>query len=200
MSPHDERVLGDFRDQAFNGPDRDLYLHIGHFLTWYNMVEWRLTVLMAMVAGEKDLAAFSLLVRGMDAKTKVQRLRKLCAVKKRTIGPNLLSRLKYYEDKSCTLRDRISHSPLIAGDTDPKYFHHVAIDRSLEKALGIPKTSTMAPADTLEKISLFEKGCWMNHFTDDLNKVLDQRTHSETLEIMNPKSPLLKGDPSSPAP
>jgi hypothetical protein len=200
MSPADEKRLDSYREAAFTGPDHNLYLHVGHFIAWYNMVEWRITILMAAVTGEDDFAAFSLLVRGMDAATKIQRFRKLCAVKKRTIGPKLSERLKFYEDKICKLRDRLAHSPLIAGDDDPKYFHHVAIDRSLDRALGIAKKSQLPPADRLEKISLFEKGYWMNHFTDDLNQVLAEYTPSKTLEITNPSSPLLKAEVSSPAP
>jgi hypothetical protein len=55
-------VLQNARAQIFAGEDRELYLHVGYFFCWYNQVEWKITMLMAVVMGEKDLAAFNLLV------------------------------------------------------------------------------------------------------------------------------------------
>ena len=60
----------------FGGEDRDLYLHVGYFFNWYNQVEWKITVIMAVVMGERDLVAFDQLVRGMgcgDKSSETQR-------------------------------------------------------------------------------------------------------------------------------
>ncbi|MEJ2376470.1 MAG: hypothetical protein P8Y71_13985 [Pseudolabrys sp.] len=43
MSPEDERVVQKFREKIFQGPDRDLYLHVGFFFLWFNAVEFKLT-------------------------------------------------------------------------------------------------------------------------------------------------------------
>jgi hypothetical protein len=64
------------RKRIFEGEDRDLYLHLGHFLAWYSKAELSLTITMAMVLGERDLAAFQQLTKGLDARTKIQRCRK----------------------------------------------------------------------------------------------------------------------------
>ena len=194
MSPEDERVVTKFRDKIFHGPDRDLYLHIGFFFFWFNAVEFKITYLMAMVCGEKDFAAFNLLVKGMDASTKVARLKRLCATKKRILGPNLLERLKCYEDKTKKLRDRIGHAPLVAGDNDPENFHHASIDRSLEKAAGSPGIPGLLPTDKIPKLSFFEAGLWLNHLSDDLDAILDCYTPAIILEIENPTSPVRWGE------
>jgi hypothetical protein len=200
MSPEDERVVTKFREKTFQGPDRNLYLHVGYFFSWFNAVEFKITYLMAMVCGEKDLAAFNLLVRGMDAATKVQRLKRLCITKKREIGPNLLERLKCYENKTGKLRDRIAHTPLIAGDNDPNNFHHAAIDRSLEKAAGSPGIPGLPPTDTIPKLTFFEAALWLNYLSDDLDAILDRYTPSIMLEIDSPTSPERWGEDSNPAP
>jgi hypothetical protein len=50
---------------------------------------------MALVMGEQDFSSFNLLVSGMDAKTKVRRLKRLCEIKNQLIEQPFLDRLNY---------------------------------------------------------------------------------------------------------
>jgi hypothetical protein len=86
------------RAKIFANEDRELYLHVGYFFTWYNSAEWKITNLMAIIMGEKDFSSFDLFVSGMDGKTKVRRLIRLCKIKKRPIEQPLLDRLEHYKD------------------------------------------------------------------------------------------------------
>jgi hypothetical protein len=70
------------RARIFSGEDRDLYLHVGYFFTWFNHVEWSLTNLMAIVMGDTDLSAFHVLVKRLEGQAKVNRFIELCKVKK----------------------------------------------------------------------------------------------------------------------
>src|SRR4051794_24188736 len=110
------------RDAIFQGADAPQFLHVGYFLTWYGHVEHRITVILAFVAQQRDLEAFHLLTKGMDARTKVVRLRELCKVKDREVGPNLDKRLAHFQDNVCRLRDKLSHTALIR-DEKKERFH-----------------------------------------------------------------------------
>src|ERR1044071_8305475 len=95
----EQKVLEAMRARMFSGEDRDLYLHVGYFFTWYNQVDWKITNLMAIVMGERDFSAFELLVGRMDARRKVRRLIELCKIKNREIEQALLDRQRHYERK-----------------------------------------------------------------------------------------------------
>jgi hypothetical protein len=185
------------REAIFSGVDRDQYLHVGYFLTWYGQVEHRLTIIMAMVAQERDFEAFHLLTKGMDAKTKSQRLRELCEVKNRKVGPNLLPRLKYFERNVCKFRDRLSHTALIR-DENKEHFHFMPLDRSPAKALGVPKATDLRPTDSLSYLDLFERGYWLNWLNEDLAQVVERARTGQSLEIDNPRCPLRAVDPANP--
>jgi hypothetical protein len=187
------------REKTFAGIDRDQYLHVGYFLTWYGMVEHRITLMMAMVAQERDLEAFHLVTKGMDARTKTQRLRELCKVKNREIGPNLLPRLKHFQDNVCKFRDRLSHTALIRDENEER-FHFMPLDRSPAKALGMPKETDLRPTDSIDYLEFFERGYWLNWFNDDLAPVVERARTGLSLEIDNPRSPLRVADPANPLP
>lgn len=71
-----EQFLRESRSRIFSGADRDLYLHAGYFMTWFNQIESQLTFLLAKVLGMRDLEQFELLIGGMDARVKCERLKK----------------------------------------------------------------------------------------------------------------------------
>ena len=124
------------RARVFAGEDRDLYLHVGYFFTWYNNVEWKITHIMAIVMGDKDFSAFNLLVSGMDAKTKVRRLKRLCKIKNLPIEQPLADRLKHFEDKICPLRNKLAHNALVRDEQNPR-FYFMQLDR-LPTGIGHP--------------------------------------------------------------
>jgi hypothetical protein len=182
-------VLEKERTRIFASEDRDLYLHVGYFFAWYNQVEWKITVIMAIVMNERDLPAFDQLVRGMDAKTKVRRLRNICKLKKRQIGDALSKRLDHFEDKLCIFRDRLAHRALVRDEKIDR-FHFATIERMPWKVLGVASAKKEPPPDHVDALKLFEYGYWMNHFGDDLNEVIDRAIEGRSLDIANPRSPL----------
>jgi hypothetical protein len=114
----------------------DLYLHIGHFFVWYNAAEFSLTLIIAMVMRERDLAAFHAVTKGLDAQTKIRRLRLICKIKKQHIGPNFSSRLKHFHDKVCDFRNTISHNAIVLGNPSENFFIN-SLDRMAWRELGI---------------------------------------------------------------
>jgi hypothetical protein len=91
---------------------------------------------MALVMGEQDFSSFNLLVSGMDAKTKVRRLKRLCEIKNQLIEQPFLDRLNYCEDKICKLRDRLAHNALCRDEKEPR-FHYMNFDRLPWKCVGL---------------------------------------------------------------
>jgi hypothetical protein len=119
----DQSFLEAERDRIFTGEDRDVYLHVGYFFTWFNQVEMQLTTLMAVVMHATDLASFELLLGRIGAKTKVRRLRQLCKIKNRVIEQSLLDRLTHYEKTICGLRDRLAHGALARDENQPRFYY-----------------------------------------------------------------------------
>jgi hypothetical protein len=187
----DHSFLEAERARVFSGEDRELYLHVGYFFTWYNNVEWKITHIMAIVMGDKDFSAFALLVSGMDARTKVRRLKSLCKIKNLLIEQSLADRLKFFEDKLCPLRNKLAHNALLNDERQPR-FHYAQLERLPWKALGmdIPDGLSKEPPDHIDTITLFERGCWLHSFSDDLTKVIYCAIKQEPLGIKSPVSPL----------
>jgi hypothetical protein len=186
------------RARVFAGEDRDLYLHVGYFFTWYNNVEWKITNIMAVVIGDEDFSAFNLLVSGMDAKTKVRRLKRLCKIKNLRIEQPLADRLKQFEDKICPLRNKLAHNALARNEQTPR-FYFMQLDRLPWKALGfdIPAGLNKQPPDHIDATTIFEHGCWLNDFSEDLTEVIYCAFRREPLGIKSPRSPLPRQQPAS---
>ena len=190
--------LETIRKREFGRDERDLYMHLGYFVTWYNHAEFCLTIIMAMVLRERDLAAFHQLTMGLDARSKIRRFRKICAIKKQPIGPNLDTRLTHFYDTICKFRDRASHTALARGETEEKFYFN-SPDRMPWRELGMdPKAP---PAASIEHIKVFEYGWFLHNFSDDLLKVNQKAIAGLPLEIDHPQSTLPQEHPSSsPAP
>jgi hypothetical protein len=100
------------RAKIFNDEDRELYLYLGYFLSWFSAVEAQLTMLIAFLTDSKNLENFDLLARGLQPRQKVERLR-ILASKYRPLGPNLTALLDLFEEVSIPLRNDLSHSRLV---------------------------------------------------------------------------------------
>jgi hypothetical protein len=193
----DHSFLEAERARIFSGEDRDLYLHVGYFFTWYNHVEWSLTNVMALVMGEKDLSAFHVLVKRIDGQAKVQRLIELCKVKNRPIEQPLLDRLTHYKRKTCPLRNRLAHNGLCR-DENKSHFYYMQIDRMPWKQLGMvaPNGLDQQAPDHIDAITLFEHGCWLHSFGEDLTGVIYCAIKQEPLGRRSPRSPLPRQHPT----
>jgi hypothetical protein len=187
----DHSFLEAERARIFSGEDRDLYLHVGYFFTWFNHVEWSLTNLMAIVMGDTDLSAFHVLVKRLEGQAKVNRFIELCKVKNRQIEQSLSDRLKHYKKKICPFRNTLAHSALCRDEKEPR-FHYMQLDRMPWKALGmdIPDGLNKQPPDHIDAITLFEHGCWLHSFNEDLTDVIYCAIKQEPLGMKSPRSPL----------
>jgi hypothetical protein len=162
--------------------DNSAFLHIGHFHGWYGQVEWRLTMLMAFVAEERDFAAFHVLT--MDAKTKVIRFIRLCKIKNRKIGPLLLSRLAHYRDNMAEFRNKISHTALARNDDQTRFLLASLGTVSLDEI----NNKIWDKAESFSDLDLYERGLWLNYFADDLWDVFPKVGAGAILELENPNS------------
>jgi hypothetical protein len=185
----DTSKLESERAQIFGGEDRDLYLHVGYFFTWYNSVEWKITNLMAIVMGESDLSAFDLLVSHLDGRNKVRRFKRLCQIKKQVMEQPFLERLNHFGDKICRLRNRLAHHALARDETNPRFYFMIA-DRLPWKALGMAAPEPQQSPVPLEAMTLFEHGYWLHRFSFDLGEVLVRAVTRQPLGMDKPRSPL----------
>jgi hypothetical protein len=181
------------RARIFDGEDRDLYLHVGYFISWNNMVEHKITLLMALIMGEEDLSAFDLITRNLNGQTKVGRLKRLCELKKREIEQPLLDRLDHYTTKIYPLRNKLAHRSTARDEKVPR-FYLVTLDRLPWKALGVavPMGMKVQAPDHIDAITVFEYGLWLHSFSEDLTEVIDCAIKREPLGIKTPRSPLPK--------
>jgi hypothetical protein len=189
---YNEQQFNEARREVFtNGEDRELYLHIGYFNMWFAGCEIRLTLLLAKCTRTIDLEAFDLLTRGMDADTKIERLRRACE-KFKPIGPNLHLRLNIFQNHMVPLRNKLAHTYPV-GD----YQRDLVVFTTLPK---IPKRNQGPHPDeeTISFFELFEYGAWLAHFNKDLNPISQIVAHPEMIEIENPQSPLLPGQDQQP--
>jgi hypothetical protein len=194
----DDFSLESTRADAFAKEDRHLYLHVGFFISWFSAVELRISMLLALATQTPRMEGFELLTRGMDARVKVDRLRRACEGSI-TIGPHLAARLTLFENQSIPLRNKMSHSFL---SIDPGYesVHLASISRLPYAAYG--RQQEGKPPENLPLIQIFEHGLWLAFLNHDLGNVqstfIKSGLHAKILEIDHPRSPLLPGASSSP--
>jgi len=176
------------------GIDRDLYLHIGYFSSWYAGCEMWITLLLARLTKSTDLYSFDLLTRGLDAKTKVIRLKRICEDRGWRIGPNLQLRLNLYEGQMTDLRNKLAHTYAVAD-----YKRNVVIFTMLGN-VPVPGADRHPSEDAISFDELFENAAWLNLFNNDLKAACRSLAHSKMLEIDSPQSPLLPGQNQQPDP
>jgi hypothetical protein len=182
-----ESYLTQMRDKVFSGQDRDLFLHIGYCMSAFSMVELNITFLLARTIDYKHLDNFELLVKGMDARVKCERLRKALKGRKKALGNNFKERLAHFENKVIGLRNKITHSML----SSPRHDGVLAFVTLAKLPWALPGSKQIGtPPEVMSTLELFENALWLNFFADDLNaagRVFDR----ETLEIDHPRSPTL---------
>lgn len=178
-------ALANVRDAHLGGRAGALYGHLGAFTYWFSIVELNVTMALAHALRFRDFGRFEYLVRGMDAKTKVERLFG-ADPKFQRLGPNLVVRLDRFKSISVTIRNHIAHSWPHLEPNDYIYFlsvgafslepaeHEVAIKESPHISLDEMTRETM----------------WLQILSYDLQ--YPNLTLEEALEIVSPKSGLPK--------
>ncbi|MGN7127532.1 hypothetical protein [Methylorubrum thiocyanatum] len=161
--------LEQVRKIAFEGVDRTLFLHLGHFYAWFAQVELNITQILAMSLNQQDHEAFELLVQGMDLRVKLQRLRKACKKDDR-LGPNMKSRILYLEEKIIPLRNKLSHCA-VHKDDNQDLFYIASIGRMPWEAIaGLPQVGERP--EEISGLRLFEAGYWLCQFMDDTTQAI----------------------------
>jgi len=129
---------------------------------------------------------FEALIKGMDARVKVERLRKITKNGPIKIGPMLKCRLEAFEKESIPIRNKIAHNSVIKHPTGD-IFYFTDIVRMPFSALGFP--GFVGPqADHVSGLRLYEHGLWLNLFSHDIIGALERGTHDGMLEIVRPRS------------
>jgi hypothetical protein len=183
-------------EKAFDGQDGIMFAHIGHFTWNFGIVEMGLTLLLWIFTGRQDVRTFELLVKGMDAKVKVERLRKAIKLHGSAIGPNLKARLAHFESAQINLRNQLAHSDVSLHDGA---FHFGTI-AALAHMLG----SEHGAAKTISTAQLFERAAWLNLFCQDLMELIGRMpnplpTQPLATEIDHPKSGVPTATTGNPA-
>lgn len=182
------------RDTIYPGADRDLYLDVGFFITWFALVEISLTGLLFGVTRSSDLVTFDILCRGMDARVKIERLRK-AAKRHEGIGPNLSARLTYFHDRAIPIRNSLAHGAFSSNEDDGPRRYFVSSLSSLPwKELGQePPAQKSEPPKVITSHELHAWGLWFSLFKEDLRRVYAAGPNG-MLEIDQPRSKVPPAD------
>ena len=157
--------------------------HLGFFLMWFGIAELTLTEMLAYVLGQQDMGRFELLVRGMDARVKCERLRKACK-KYRPMGPGLSKAVAYLEQESIPLRNKLAHCwPVVQGGPGDPLIHLSTVGKLPS---GHPLLRNTETAETLHMDDLFRAGLWLNEFSNVIIAVISAAVDGKPLEITDP--------------
>jgi hypothetical protein len=185
MTTQQQTTLEKYRDHVFMRPDRELYTHIGYFISWFSMIELHITFWLAVTTDVKNVNSFELLTKGMDSRIKLERFRQACHLTKREIGPNLDVRLAYFQRVMIRIRNNLSHTWATMPE-DSSVIHFSTLSRMPFKEIGFAQKGFRP--DTMPLLTLFERGLWLNWFSDDLNRMAQQEPFPQRFEIDNPRS------------
>ncbi len=166
-----DATLADHRTIAFNGPDQEMFLHLGQFTAWYASAEFMLTMLVHRFSGKIHPLHFHALTKGMDGRVKAERLKKLIEVSGWTISPELLARLIHFEKVIVPIRNILMHNhPYWPAGADlqlsslgaPPIFN------------GEPFYAPSSPPQMFKGLELFERSLWLALFAQDMGDVINQ--------------------------
>lgn len=168
----------------------DDWMHtlVGRFIAMYSAADLALGTLLASVSGIDDLELFHILSKGLDAKTKVQRLREIEALEKPIPkGGALDRRLSYFVAECSDLRNKIAHQWLVPAKGLPEAMIFASLGRLPTKEFKMQRRSRLDPEwITLEALALHVD--WLDCFADDIASVRRASQHGEPLEIAHPRS------------
>jgi len=183
-----------FDKRLKEGPDQKLYFLVGFFITAYAIVELRITLMLAKATKITQLQSFDLLTRGMDVKTKIERLRRACETGP-ALGPNLSSRLTIVDEVMRPLRNKIAHSyaTLDRAERTMRFVTLAAFPKDLPN-----RHPDARDSETIDVAELFEAIAWLRMLSTELSEAYRWQSQLGIFEIANPRSPLRHGSSQSP--
>jgi hypothetical protein len=183
-------IRKEIREAVFVGQPAKLALHTGYFIMWFGAREGVITQMLAHVLGFFDQAQrLEFVVRGLDARSKCERLRQAAKFLK-PLGPNLDSRLLYFLEKIVPLRNRIAHTWMVLEDDGR--IHFTSIGKIHDVIFKGDPTIPSAP-DNIHLDDFFDRGAWLHAFSVDLLNAMEASAlHDKALEIDDPHSPAPK--------
>lgn len=207
ISPISDDQLEQGRLKAYQREDRDMFLDVGFFIAWYAHIELVISKLLAFSTASHDLEAFDILCRGMDARTKIERLRR-SAKRHGGIGPNMNLRLTALEKSAVALRNKVVHSALTFSEDDgPRRYFMSSLSNMPWAELNMGPPRTNRKPEVVTSLDMYRLGVWLSYLSQDLITVLPLALARKELEIAHPKShldedrrPMLRGkdDPTKP--
>ncbi|WP_371432094.1 hypothetical protein [Novosphingobium sp.] len=185
----------DAHRQAVNTlPDSVMYIDIGYFIAWYASVELGITALLALASQASSLSSFDTLCSGMDARVKIERLRKILKAGP-GIGSALDERLHYFDKKARPIRNRLAHASLAISESGSTEYYASSLGSLPWKQLGLdPAHPDHKPPIVITPAQLLGWGAWFQHFGRDLSAAFNHALQTGVFEIVEPESPLPSGN------
>jgi hypothetical protein len=161
----------------------DTYAYIGEFVCCFSSTENALALVLSNLLAAKSIDRFEIVVRGMDARVKCERLRAMVALDG-SIGPNLEARLRVFERSIIKQRNKLAHNWLII---DPKAPDDIQMVQTYIGEHKPPSVSTKRHANL---------SYWLINFNVDLFKALRALLSTGIFETDHPLSSLRPEEPS----
>jgi hypothetical protein len=158
--------------------DQQAYCAVGIFTAWFACCEDMLTFILAFLTEASDAKKFRLVVSGMDARVKCERLRK--AIKAYSeMDENFKVRLTFYEQTLIKLRNNIAHSmctPIAAENRI--YFNHFSRTHLHDEK-----------PDHIDLDKLHYICDWLAWYANDLQECAQHVPSTKKVRIDTPQSP-----------
>ena len=189
----DEPLLYDDEPTDYEPDDEELeyeamFSQVGYFITQYSNVEVAITALLAILSKFDDFEAFHIITKGMDAKTKVERLRELAKAKKLIPKDGHLDkRLLHFADKTATLRNKVAHTWLLKSKGEPQKILFSNLARLPFDLFKMKKRPTPKPDEILVDV-LWEHSNWLSQLLLDMLSLIEPAKKGTTLELKKPNS------------
>ena len=179
----DSEIPG-LREDYLSGQAAILPAHLGYFLMWFSTTEMLITRTLSVILGQKDMGRFDLLVKGMDARVKCERLRKACK-KYNPMGENYAKSSARFEKTSIGIRNKLAHSWAVNLGPDDPFIHLTSVHRVPPGT--IEPRPDIGTAETIRMDDLFREALWLNSYSQDLLGSLEALGDGKPLEIADPR-------------
>jgi hypothetical protein len=165
-------------DVTLDDFERRSYCAIGVFTAWFAACEDMLTYILAYLTDAGDTEKFHLVVSGMDARVKCERLRKAIRAYSDMDG-NFKERLGFYEGRIIKTRNKLAHSLCTPLEREKRiYFNHFS--------------RTHLDARKPDHINLEDLLClcdWLAWYANDLQECARRVPETGKVRIDDPQSP-----------